>query len=296
VGFANTAAFHVTRSGNRFNGCYIDGGRAIFTAPGRNIWTNGFECCQRGDAVPNTTSSGITLVGTSIDPGLQIVNNEFGGGSIFHVEKLWPEFYEVEGDATHATMIENSRDCSTEFNISAANEECEGLSRSVAGSKSLVACASECCSDSSCSVYQFCPAGLNCEGATGNDAQCWLGKYTDCDSGTRKGWQGMASSKQGIKVNGVRIAHNSFSKGGVGTQATKAITQSNASVWEFDFCDQLVFPTIATVRVDVITASGFPRAIARPPQGCKMTVETDTAMTGTIIVEVDSSSPTSSFV
>lgn len=85
VAFANTAAFHVSGGGNRLNGCYIDGGRAIFTgsALSRNIWTNGFECCQASSAAAGTTSSGITLVGTAVGDGLQIVNNEFGGGTVY---------------------------------------------------------------------------------------------------------------------------------------------------------------------------------------------------------------------
>ena len=78
VHFADSIAFHVTGGGNRFNGCYIDGGRAIFTggALKRNIWTNGFECCQGAGPAPGTTASGITLIGDEVGPGLQIVNNE----------------------------------------------------------------------------------------------------------------------------------------------------------------------------------------------------------------------------
>ena len=42
-------AFHVTKGGNRFNGCYADGGRCVldgtppYSGTSRNIWTNGFE-------------------------------------------------------------------------------------------------------------------------------------------------------------------------------------------------------------------------------------------------------------
>lgn len=45
--FNNTMAFHITGAGNRFEGCYIDGGRAVFesAALSRNTWTMGFECC-----------------------------------------------------------------------------------------------------------------------------------------------------------------------------------------------------------------------------------------------------------
>ena len=86
VHFSDTIAFGINGNGNRMNGCYMDGGRAIFSkgALGANIWTNGFECCQGASAFPGTTASGITLVGDHIGPGLQIINNEFGGGSIYH--------------------------------------------------------------------------------------------------------------------------------------------------------------------------------------------------------------------
>lgn len=45
--YNNTRAFSITAAGNRFSGCYIDGGRAVFDGNGasRNVWTNGFECC-----------------------------------------------------------------------------------------------------------------------------------------------------------------------------------------------------------------------------------------------------------
>ena len=34
VHFPDTIAFHITGGGNRLSGCYIDGGRAIFTGSG----------------------------------------------------------------------------------------------------------------------------------------------------------------------------------------------------------------------------------------------------------------------
>ena len=46
-----------------------------------------------------------------------------------------------------------------------------------------------------CTVYQFCGAGGDCDGATGNRSQCWTGQFSGCDSGTRKGWVGTATSK-----------------------------------------------------------------------------------------------------
>ena len=71
--------------------------------------------------------------------------------------------------------------------------------------------------------------------------------------------------------------------------------QSNATKWEFDFCDTLLFPQIAVVRVSVVAEQGFPRAVARPPTGCALTVETDIPVSGTVTVDVDSSEPVSSF-
>lgn len=73
-------------------------------------------------------------------------------------------------------------------------------------------------------------------------------------------------------------------------------TQSAATVWHFDFCDVLVFPVIAFAKVHVSAAVGFPTAVARPTDNCTLVVETQTAMTGTITVEVDSSTPSNSFL
>ena len=262
VAFANTAAFHVLKGGNRFSGCYIDGGRGIFesTALSKNVWTHGFECCQRGAAAPGTTASGITLVGNDFGPGLQIVHNEFGGGQIYHIDKLWPSFYSNAETAVNPT---GDRNCTAEFNVSSASLDCTGLKKSAEGSASLEACAAACCKDASCSVYQFCPEGGNCDGVTGTDAQCWTGPSKDC-SGTRKGWQGMGSgltpapTSSYANLNGVLIEHNSFSKQGVGSRATQAMNQTNASVWTFDFCDSLVFKQIALVRAHVIAGTFVP--------------------------------------
>ena len=194
VAFPETKAFHITGSKNRFSGCYIDGGRAVFEGDGLkvNIWERGFECCQIGSAAPGTTSSGIVLVGNSIGPGLQIINNEFQGGSIFHV--------------TESTTVPS--------------------------------------------------------------------KYS---------------------IKGVRIAHNSMKSGVKGTRSIKSLTQNASTNWFFDFCDELVFQQIASVRINIVAETGFPRAISRPPDGCKVLVETDIAVTGTIEVEVDSSEASTLF-
>mmetsp|Transcript_12168 Transcript_12168/g.17611 ORF Transcript_12168/g.17611 Transcript_12168/m.17611 type:complete len:185 (+) Transcript_12168:1375-1929(+) len=73
------------------------------------------------------------------------------------------------------------------------------------------------------------------------------------------------------------------------SRATLSLTQQNATVWEFDFSSSLLFPTIATVRINVVAEEGFPIAVARPPRGSKVTVETNIPITGTITVDVDSS-------
>ena len=116
----------------------------------------------------------------------------------------------------------------------------------------------------------------------------------------RKGWVGAGSGSgpapAGVaKLQGVRIAHNSNSGVAQSTQATLSLTQSNSTKWDFNFCDQLVFPQIAVVRVHVVAASGFPTAIARPPNGCELAVETNVPVTGTITVDVDSSESAASF-
>ena len=43
----------------------------------------------------------------------------------------------------------------------------------------------------------------------------------------------------GLTVEGVRIAHNSMTKNGVGTQATLSLTQTAGTIWKFDFCELL---------------------------------------------------------
>ena len=321
VAFADTMAFHVTGGGNRFSGCYIDGGRAVFEerALSRNIWTNGFECCQGAAPAAGTAASGILLIGDTVGPGLQIMNNAFGGGSIYHrssssssssgggIVAITTAMANAAAAAAKTAVVEATDDVAPpvaaltacparHLNVSAAERECQGLGQVAASS--LVACASVCCADQSCSVYQWCDRGGGCDGATGTDAQCWVGAVSGCTGGRREGWSGMSapsSPPPPIKISGVRIAHNSMQGGSVGTQATLSLTQRDATSWAFDFCDRLVFAQIATVRVHVVAASGFPRAVARPPDGCKVTVETSEAMSGTITVDVDSSEPDDEF-
>ena len=302
VAFADTMAFHVTRGGNRLQGCYIDGGRAVFQGPAsgtmrggalsRNIWSNGFECCQRGDPAPGTSASGILLIGDTVGPGLEIINNEFGGGSITHISSRLP-LKTARADAN----------CTARLNVSSANRDCKGLKSFTAETEDT--CAAKCCSDTMCTVYQFCAAGKSCDGESKNatGAQCFVGSVTGCTSETRQGWVGMsggvgpspAPAPSALDIQGVIIAHNSMSKGLVSTQVTRSLTQQNASKWEFDFCSSLVFPVIAIVRVHVVATEGFPTAVARPPVGCKVIVETNVPMTGTITLDVDSSKSSASF-
>ena len=96
-----------------------------------------------------------------------------------------------------------------------------------------------------------------------------------------------------VTVEGVSIESNSFSgQTGAGTKATLTQTfTNNQTQWLFNFCPQLVFPTIATVDVNFLADAGFPRVVARPPSGCSVTVESDVAFTGSVTVKVDSSRP-----
>jgi hypothetical protein len=307
VAFPDTMAFYITRGGNRLQGCYIDGGRAVFqgsktaTARGgalsRNIWSNGFECCQRGDPAPGTSASGILLVGDKVGPGLEIINSEFGGGSITHVSSRLP-----------LTIARADANCTARLNVSSANRDCKYLKPFNAETEE--ACAAKCCADTECTVYQFCAAGQQCEGEAKNTtgATCFVGNAKGCSSDTRKGWVGMSSAGAGpspapgpppsaLHVEGVMIAHNTFTQAAslASTQITRSLTQQNATKWDFDFCASLVFPVIAVVRVHVVAAEGFPKAVARPPSGCKVTVETDVPVTGTITLDIDSSEPSTGF-
>ena len=74
-------------------------------------------------AVEGTTASGITLVGAKVGAGLQIMNNEFGGGQVYQIDELWPSFNTA---STFEETLTSGRDCQSEFNISAASHECIG--------------------------------------------------------------------------------------------------------------------------------------------------------------------------
>ena len=184
-------AFHITEGQNRFQGCYIDGSRAVFEKGGLsgNTWTQGFECCAGGglDGIPH----GIELLGDSVGPGLHITHNIFRGGSVFS---------------------------------------------------------------------------------------------TPLTNGTLP------------SVKGVRVEDNSFTSRAAGTRATAMLSQAGATAWQFDFCEQLVFAAIKRVAVSVSAATGFPTAVARPPVGCTVLVETSEPVTGDVTVTVDSSDLSPDFV
>jgi hypothetical protein len=130
VFFHDSIAFHITGGGNRLNGCYIDGGRAIFTerALTKNIWTNGFECCQGAAPAPGTTASGILLVGEKVGPGLQIMNNVFGGGSVYHCSSAgYANGFQCTAPDYTITKESARRDCTNSFNVSSAGRDCQGL-------------------------------------------------------------------------------------------------------------------------------------------------------------------------
>lgn len=259
VAFHDSIAFHITGSGNRLNGCYIDGGRAIFTqnALSRNIWTNGFECCQGAAPAPGTTASGILLVGEKVGPGLQIMNNEFGGGSIYHCSSVDYEnnFQCTPPDYT-LTEERSVRDCTKAFNVSSAGRDCQGLATPSDpahapgwADASEANCAQACCDDSLCSVYQYCPAGVKCVGLDPKQpatvGACFTGKLSGCGTDARHGWVGNGIGglrpAGAVSISGVRIAHNSMSHG-KGTQASLSLTQTAATTWSYDFCDSLVRP------------------------------------------------------
>ena len=198
------------------------------------------------------------------------------------------------------TTAAAAQDCPQRLNVSINDVGCIGLQRSSGGDSSSHACEAACCADTSCSAWQWCKDDASCDGATAGDgAQCWTGVGADCvGNGARKGWVGQSGggiNPGPVSVTGVRIADNVFTQGPVGTRATLSLTQSKATSWSFDFCDQLLFPTIALARVDVVAESGFPVAVARPTTDCKLTVETSEPVTGTVTVEVDSSAPSPSF-
>ena len=77
---------------------------------------------------------------------------------------------------------------------------------------------------------------------------------------------------------------------GRASQASKQLSSASPlKLWQFDFCNELVFPNITRVRYSFTAAEGFPRAMARPAVGCRVAVELEQAAAGTMLVDVDSS-------
>jgi hypothetical protein len=100
-----------------------------------------------------------------------------------------------------------------------------------------------------------------------------------------------------LEISGVDISGNSFQGGGGGSRASMTLTQAAATQWNFNFCSQLIFPSIArVVSVTVTAASGFPVAVARPPTGCSVLIETSEPVTGDVSVTVDSSALSADYV
>ena len=100
-----------------------------------------------------------------------------------------------------------------------------------------------------------------------------------------------------VTVTGVAVAENSFTGNGAGSRASLTLSQTAATSWAFDFCKSLIFPQIARVTsLTVTAASGFPVAVARPPSGCTVLVETSEPVTGDVSISVDSSSVSADFI
>ena len=99
------------------------------------------------------------------------------------------------------------------------------------------------------------------------------------------------------KMTGTRIESNSFTGGARGSRATASLTQTAAAQWAFDFCAQLVVPSIDHVAsITLQAAAGFATAVARAPAGCTLLVETSEPVSGTVTVTVDSSAISADFV
>ena len=104
----------------------------------------------------------------------------------------------------------------------------------------------------------------------------------------------LADNKTAV-LKASRIESNSFCGQGTSSRASQSLTQTAATSWSFDLCSTLVFANIERVSVSVVAASGFPIAVARPPVGCTVLVETSEPVTGTVTVLVDSSTLDPSF-
>lgn len=317
LAFPDTMAFHIAGGGNRFTGCYIDGGRAVFepgaTGGGHQgtIWTDGYECCAGSglEGVPHglilKTGAGAAA---AVGPGLHISHCNFNGGSIWHQPASWPS-------GAGGANAPGGNNCSAAagggaagaFPVNVSGVQCHGLTHAghAAAQASAAACEAFCCGVPTCAVWQW-----DTLGGGGSAAGCWTGvpdgPCGTADPGTA--WVGGARAHPPapapLAIAGALIAGNYFrgGGGGRGTRATQALTQHGATRWAFDFCDALVFGQIAIVRSVTVQAAtgggngGFPQAVARPAVNCTVVIETSEPVTGTVVVEVDSSLPSTSFV
>jgi hypothetical protein len=293
-------AFFVTAGGNRFNGCYADGGRCVFVGGGlsKNRWMNGFECCAGGGL--GGINHGIILAGDSIGPGLEITHNMFNGGSVWHEPA--PNTSSDRDIRAHVHSMAPPGDCATAFKYNTTGLQCNDLQQDPSA-KTADACRQRCCAEQaqgSCNVWQF--------SGDGDGGGCWFDPSignVDCVPEHNAGpWLGGAtqdpSAGGNAKIVGTRIADNSFSgQSGVGTRASMTASGPGSN-FTLDFCEHLVFKNIALVRsltvVDGATAGLTAHAL--PPQGCSINVITSSPLTksGMLFVEVDSSTYTGAFV
>jgi hypothetical protein len=76
------------------------------------------------------------------------------------------------------------------------------------------------------------------------------------------------------------------------TQASAKLRLVQATKWEFDFSERLLFPQIQSVKYSFeIEGNTFAMHASRPPVGKTVTVETNIPVTGTVTIEVDQSIP-----
>lgn len=189
--------------------------------------------------------------------------------------------------------------CAKQFTYNVSTVQCNGLTNDQSIS-TADACEQRCCAEQaqgSCNVWQF--------GTGAEDGGCWF----DTGSGVNCGpvhngfpWVGGATYDPSAtaKIVGTRISDNSFTGlSGVGSRA--ALTAAGpGSTFTLNFCDHLVFKSIALVRTLTVTdtASVGISAHALPAQGCNLTVVTSSPLSaqGVIFVEVDSSAYDGAFV
>jgi len=282
-------AFHVVKGGNRFNGCYVDGGRAVFEGLGleRNVWTNGFECCS-GSGL-ETIPHGIILAGEQVGPGLHISQCLFNGGSIWH--EAAPSKFRRRSWLALATCTKE------QFPADLSGVQCDGLTKAERpeADESEEACRQYCCdlqAEGACSMWQWCdPKNKDCGCRVDANAQ-----EVSCGKVKTGGpWTGGALDPPPQPLTGVTdvlIEGNFFDGHPVASRASQALSsEAPITSWKFNFCSQLVFQQITLVRSITVTStvSGV-SAQARPTEDCSLEVVTNIPTSGTLFVEVDSSS------